>query len=165
MLEDSTVKCWGHNGVSDGKLGLESFDESRGDDTGEMAALSTIDFGTNRIALQIAAGSLHTCAILDNSSVKCWGNNDYGQLGLGDTTARGSGSGDMGNGLAAVDLGASAIEISSGFQNSCARLVNGKVKCWGFNMFGQLGLGDTSARGDSSGEMGSVLSYISLGSN
>ena len=165
MLEDSTVKCWGHNGVSDGKLGLESFDESRGDDIGEMAALSTIDFGTNRIALQISAGSLHTCAILENSSVKCWGNNDYGQLGQGDIMARGSGSGDMGNGLAAVDLGASAIEISSGFQHSCARLVNGKVKCWGFNMFGQLGLGDTSARGDSSGEMGSALSYISLGSN
>ena len=66
---------------------------------------------------------------------------------------------------ATVDLGASAIELSSGFQHSCARLVNGKVKCWGFNMFGQLGLGDTSARGDSSGEMGSALSYISLGSN
>ena len=165
LLEDSTVKCWGHNGGSDGKLGLESLDESRGVATGEMAALSTIDFGTNRIALQIAAGSLHTCALLDNGTVKCWGNNDYGQLGLGDRTARGSGSGDMGTGLAAVDLGASAIEISSGFQHSCALLVNGKVKCWGFNQFGQLGLGDTNARGDSSGEMGSALSYISLGSN
>ena len=165
LLEDSTVKCWGHNGGSDGKLGLESLDESRGVATGEMAALSTIDFGTNRIALQIAAGSLHTCALLDNGTVKCWGNNDYGQLGLGDRTARGSGSGDMGTGLAAVALGASAIEISSGFQHSCALLVNGKVKCWGFNQFGQLGLGDTNARGDSSGEMGSALSYISLGSN
>ncbi|NQU64295.1 MAG: RTX toxin, partial [SAR324 cluster bacterium] len=107
--------------------------------------------------------SFHTCARLDNGTIKCWGKNDYGQLGLGDKLSRGTSSADMGDALSAVDLGASAIELSSGYQHSCALLVNGKVKCWGFNQFGQLGLGDTRSRGDASSDMGSSLDYVDLG--
>ena len=59
----------------------------------------------NRTAKTLSLGDKHTCVILDNDSVKCWGNNGYGQLGLGDKANRGDGSNEMGNVLTAVDLG------------------------------------------------------------
>ena len=64
--------------------------EDRGDDPGEMGdSLPAVDLGTDRTAKALAAGWAHTCALLDDDSVKCWGNNESGQLGLGDTVATG----------------------------------------------------------------------------
>ena len=54
-------------------------------------------------ASTIAAGHSHTCALLDNASVKCWGNNNSGQLGIDSTTNMGNSSGDMAS-LDAIDL-------------------------------------------------------------
>ena len=54
-------------------------------------------------ATAIAAGSYHNCALLDNASVKCWGYNYYGQLGIGNTTTMGDGSGEMAV-LPSIDL-------------------------------------------------------------
>ena len=45
-----------------------------------------------------------TCAVLDNASLKCWGKNDSGQLGLGDDSTRGDVSGEMGDNLPAISL-------------------------------------------------------------
>jgi hypothetical protein len=67
--------------------------------------LPAIDLGTGRTATAIAAGKWHTCALLDNSSVKCWGSGDQGRLGQGDTNRRGDNAGEMGDNLSAVDLG------------------------------------------------------------
>ena len=53
-----------------------------------------------------AVSSFHTCAILVGGVLKCWGLNNYGQLGLGDTIPRGNSGGSMGCSLPAVDLGA-----------------------------------------------------------
>ena len=47
--------------------------------------------------LQVGSGSEHTCALLNNSSVRCWGYNMFGQLGLGDTSDRGNGPNEMGD--------------------------------------------------------------------
>ena len=68
-------------------------------------ALPAVNLGTGRTAKMIGAGDHHTCAVLDDDSVKCWGRNDYGQLGLGDTSNRGDGPGEMGDNLPIVDLG------------------------------------------------------------
>jgi alpha-tubulin suppressor-like RCC1 family protein len=68
------------------------------------AALPAVDLGPGRTALQLTAGGVHTCARLDDGSVKCWGLNDSGQLGLGDTQNRGDGPGEMGAALPAVQL-------------------------------------------------------------
>ncbi len=46
----------------------------------------------------------HTCSVLDNASLKCWGKNDSGQLGLGDDSTRGDVSGEMGDNLPAIGL-------------------------------------------------------------
>jgi len=162
-LDDGSVKCWGRNGF--GQLGLGD-PLPRGDGPGEMgASLPAVDLGPGRTALEVAAGLGHTCARLDDGSVKCWGGNFAGQLGLGDTQQRGDGPGEMGASLPAVDLGPgrTALQVTMGQVHTCARLDDGSVKCWGGNDSGQLGLGDTQQRGDGPGEMGASLPVVNLG--
>ena len=68
-----------------------------------MASLTGINLGTGRTATAIAAGNHHNCAILDNSSVKCWGYNYLGQLGIDSATSMGNSSGDMAT-LSSINL-------------------------------------------------------------
>ncbi|HEX2671254.1 MAG TPA: RCC1 domain-containing protein, partial [Polyangiaceae bacterium] len=56
--------------------------------------LDSVDLGGHS-ALQVAAGKSHTCAILDNGALKCWGSNSAGQLGLGDLQNRGDSGGKL----------------------------------------------------------------------
>ena len=162
VLDDGSVKCWGWNDA--GQLGVGDT-ALRGDGPGEMgSALPVVDLGPGRSATAISAGDEHSCAVLDDGSVKCWGENGFGQLGVGDTAWRGDGPGEMGSALPVVDLeGRSATAISAGGNHSCAVLDDGSVKCWGWNVGGQLGLGDTADRGDGSGEMGAALPAVDLG--
>ena len=157
------VKCWGAG--ANGRLGLGDT-ANRGDAGGEMGdALPAVDLGTGRTATSISAGSVHTCALLDNGQVKCWGNNAQGRLGLGDANARGDNAGEMGDSLPAVSLGTgrTAVAIAAAGSHTCALLDNAQVKCWGNNASGQLGYGDTTARGDNAGEMGNSLPAVDLG--
>ena len=106
---NGVLKCWGRN--NHGQLGLNDTDD-RGDglplDTSTDPAtaademgdhLGPIEFGTEDgteagaklTAKAIAVGAFHTCALLSNGQVKCWGRNKYGQLGLNDTDSRGDG--------------------------------------------------------------------------
>ena len=93
-------------------------------------ALATVDLGTGNIARAIAAG-WHTCAILQNWDVKCWGKNLYGQLGLGDNADRGD-SGRDGRRAAQgrPGPGRTAKFIAAG-HHTCARLDDNTLKCWG----------------------------------
>lgn len=164
ILDNNSVKCWGLNTA--GQLGLGDTDD-RGNNAGEMGdSLPSVNLGTGRTAKDLAAGATHTCAILDDDSVKCWGTNLFGQLGIGDGTDRGNNAADMGNSLPTVSLGTgrSAKTLSLGWLHSCALLDDNLVKCWGANSDGQLGLGDTSNRGDGVGEMGDSLPTVNLGS-
>ncbi|MBJ7422639.1 MAG: hypothetical protein JHC58_07245, partial [Ilumatobacteraceae bacterium] len=142
LLDNNTIKCWGLG--SSGQLGYGAT-STLGDGAGEMGdALATIDLGTGRTAKQIATGSSHSCAVLDNNTVKCWGLGTNGRLGYGTTTSLGRSSGQMGDALATIDLGTgrTAAAISAGSAHTCAVLDNATVKCWGLNTDGQLGLGD-----------------------
>ena len=163
ILANGSVRCWGRNTF--GALGLGDT-TSRGDEPREMGAyLPAVALGTGRTATAITAGTSHTCALLDNATVKCWGRNTEGQLGLGDTLHRGDGAGEMGNNLPAVSLGTNrtATALTAGSNHTCAVLDNGTLKCWGDNAEGRLGLGDTADRGDAAGEMGNSLPAVSLG--
>ncbi len=163
LLDDSSVKCWGRNGV--GQLGQGSI-TFLGDDPNEMGDnLPPVDLGTGRTATAITAANGHTCALLDNGNVKCWGNNSIGQLGQGNTTNLGDDPNEMGDNLSPVDLGTgrTAVAVSAGATFSCALLDSGQLKCWGNNADGQLGLGDTAARGDNADEMGDNLPAVALG--
>ncbi|MCA9673720.1 MAG: hypothetical protein H6709_07200 [Kofleriaceae bacterium] len=158
------VKCWGDN--SSGQLGLGDT-AARGDAPGELGgALPWIDLGTGRHAIAIAGGLNHVCAILDDHRLKCWGSNGHGELGLGDTAARGDQPGEMGDALPAVDLGAgrTALAVAAGEFSTCALLDDHSVKCWGANDQGQLGQGDTVQRGDDPGELGDALAPVDVGS-
>jgi alpha-tubulin suppressor-like RCC1 family protein len=162
ILDDNTVKCWGDN--STGQLGLGD-KNARGDNANEMGVnLPPVPLGTGRTAKAITAGVGFTCVILDDNTVKCWGDAGLGQLGLGDKNARGDNAGEMGDTLPIVTLGTgrTARTISSGFNHTCANLDDNTVKCWGGNTVGQLGLGDKAARGDNANEMGDNLSILSF---
>lgn len=166
LLQSGKVKCWGNTaGLGDSEV--------HGDAPGEMGDnLPSVDLGTGTKVVAIAAGGGHTCALLDSGSLKCWGGNFFGELGLGDTTLRGDAPGEMGDNLPTVDLGTGkkAIGVVAGDYHTCALLEGGSVKCWGRNDVvldldkgGQLGLGDTDDRGDQPNEMGDNLPAVELG--
>ena len=184
----NVVKCWGDN--SSGQLG-QGDTVNRGDQSGEMGEnLSTVDLGTDidshaltpslKAYPAIAAGQSHVCVVITDGTVKCWGDNQFGQLGLGDTVNRGDGPNEMGDHLPVVDLGTDAdvghpvgnpllaSALVAGAYHTCALLANNRlgtslVKCWGLNNVGQLGQGDTANRGDDPNEMGDHLPPIDLG--
>jgi len=119
------LKCWGYNG--NGGLGLGDT-LSRGDGEGEMGdSLPAVQLGTNRSAVALALRDRHSCALLNDGSVKCWGRNYFGQLGLGDTLHRGDEGGEMGDSLPAVDLGGTAVQLTVGAEHTCALLHDGQM--------------------------------------
>ena len=102
ILDNGSVRCWGHNQY--GRTGLGTTPGNTGDEDGEMGDdLATVELGTGRTASSISVGYSHACALLDNLSIACWGHNGQGQIGIGtnndvDTTA------EMGAGLVTADL-------------------------------------------------------------
>ncbi len=154
LLDNASVKCWGRNNY--GQLGIDNTN-NMADGSGEV-----IDLGTGRTATAISAGELHTCAVLDNASVKCWGTNSLGRLGIGINIHMGDNWGEMAV-LPSIDLGTgrTATAISAGYYHTCALLDNASVKCWGMNNHGQLGIDNTTTMGSTSGSM-AVLPSIDL---
>jgi E3 ubiquitin-protein ligase HERC3 len=143
ILTENAVKCWGEN--AHGQLGVGDL-EDRGDEPGEMGnALPFVDLDTDLRIRELALGRDHSCALFGANFVKCWGSNEYGQLGLGDTIDRGGMSDDMGNALPLVRISEdqTITSLTAGSEHTCALLSDGSVRCWGRNHFGQLGLGHT----------------------
>jgi alpha-tubulin suppressor-like RCC1 family protein len=139
-----TVRCWGGNGS--GQLGINNT-TSFGDDPGEMPAPNAL---VGAAFDQVDSGTEHVCALLGGASVVCWGGNTYGQLGLGNTASLGDAPGE----LPAVGVGGlGPIAQISAHQQTCVVHVNGSARCWGRNSSGALGLGNTSNLGDGPGEM------------
>ena len=85
------------------------------------------------------------CAVINASSVWCWGNNYFGQLGDGTTTNRGTAV--MVKGLA-NNITALSMQHASAcvIEGTAADGSTGAVKCWGYNYYGQLGDGTTTTR-------------------
>jgi alpha-tubulin suppressor-like RCC1 family protein len=159
LLDDATVKCWGAS--PDGECGQES-NTPVGTTPGSLAVLPPIKLGTGRTAKAISLGGNHACALLDDGSVKCWGANEFGQLGVGSTDSKGDQAGEMGDALIAVPLKRPALQVAAGTRHSCALLDDGTVECWGLNESGQLGRGDVLNRGDSGGLAGVDLKPVDL---
>jgi alpha-tubulin suppressor-like RCC1 family protein len=148
LASDGTVKCWGSN-----------FSGQIGDGTMTPAYYSPIALAGLTNVTQIALGGGHTCVLLSDSTVKCWGGNPTGELGYA-TTAK---CADPANLASMVDCsrtpavvsgltGVTQLSVAGAEQSvetagySCALLANGSVQCWGANTSGQLGDGTTTNR-------------------
>jgi hypothetical protein len=96
----------------------------------------------------VSAGGRHTCALTSVGSAKCWGSAVYGQLGEG--TAKGKRQ--LERSPVPVDvagLSSGVTAITTGDQHTCALWSIGGVKCWGYNLSGQLGDGARGPEGSS----------------
>jgi hypothetical protein len=103
--------------------------------------------------------------LLEDATAACWGSNNRGELGQGDTFNRGDHAGELGAQLPAIDLGEGlkAVSLVAGFHFTCAVLQDATMKCWGAGENGQLGQGGIEPIGDEATEMGELLRPISLG--
>jgi len=122
---DFSVRCWGDDTV--GQLG------SGGTGTDGGAALTPVSANV-KDAIAIAAGDRHTCVVVKDSTVKCWGQNQDGQLGNGQSNT-------SANTPVSVTGVNNAVAVACGSTFSCALRSNGKVACWGDGLAGQLGTG------------------------
>ena len=141
LLDDDSVRCWGLG--SNGQLGY-----ARTTAEPSPNVLGPVDVGPGRAVRAITAGAAHTCAILDDGSVRCWGLNDTGQLGYANTISIGDNETPAVGGPVDLGAGRTAKAISSGGDHTCAVLDNGAVRCWGSGLFGQLGQSSLQPIGD-----------------
>ena len=87
---------------------------------------------------RVSAGANHSVSIKSDGTLFSWGRNDYGQLGLGDTTSR--------NTPTQVGTDNKWVSVSAGGYHSLAIKSDGTLFSWGWNEYGELGLGDTTSR-------------------
>ena len=130
ILDNGDVSCWGWGFY--GQLG-------NGGTSNKNSPTPTSSLGTGRTAIALSSGDFHTCAILDNGDVSCWGRGFYGQLGNGGTSNKNSPTP-----TSSLGAGRTAVALSSGNEYTCAILDNGEVSCWGEGYYGQLGNGVTT---------------------
>lgn len=129
LMSDGTVQCWGSNAES-----------QLGNATIATSSTPVVMSGLSGPAIAIAAGGYHTCALISDGTVQCWGFNYYGQLGNGtfDNVFPNSSSAPV-----TVTGLTGAVAIAAGEEHTCALLSNGTAECWGYNEEGQLGDGTT----------------------
>ncbi len=140
LLDDGNVKCWGWNGK--GQLGYGSKDDLG--DNEPVVSIPNVELGG--IAVGLSAGDNHTCALLDTGKVRCWGENNFGQLGYSHT--RDIGDDETPATAGDVYIGEPALALFSGSYHNCVLLSDERIRCWGLNKFGQLGYGNTNDIGD-----------------
>jgi alpha-tubulin suppressor-like RCC1 family protein len=121
--------CWGE--FTNGRLGTTAMSN---------AANPTATALLGGVASEVAAGGTHTCVLLVNGTVTCFGYNDMGQLGQTPTQPASSNSTPT-----VVTLAATATHVSVGKQFTCALLSTAAVRCFGDNASGQLGSGSSGS--------------------
>ena len=146
-----TVLCWGNNGS--GQLG-------GGTSSSTLVQVSSLGDGV--AALASSAGSRHTCALTTVGTVKCWGMNDFGQLGGGNIGTNSATPVDV-QGLGS----GTTVALATGWHHTCALTSAGAVACWGDNSYGQLGQDPNATQGSISpvpiGALGSNVVALAAG--
>lgn len=156
LLENGRVSCWGMNTYGQLGNGVVGY----GSSYAKTSPILTNGMPGNLSAIALSAGSYHTCAIIENGSVACWGKNSNGQLGDGSTTHR-----NIPTLVNNFPSNRSAIAISSGAMHTCAILNNGSVVCWGYQGSGLLGNGQSVPRNNAWGlisDFGSGMRAIAI---
>jgi hypothetical protein len=130
LISDGTVTCWGLGGY--GKLGTGNTNNSNTPVAVTGGALA------NKTVTQIATGNIHTCALISDGTVTCWGDGAYGQLGTGNPYGSNIPVAVTGGALANKTV----TQIATGAYHTCALISDGTVTCWGWSADGQLGTGN-----------------------
>lgn len=128
LLSGGAVKCWGANGNGQLADGTKTDRHSAVPVAGLPSGIRTL-----------AAGGAHTCALYGDGAVRCWGDDQYGQLGDGAVAP--SQPPRTVSGLAG-----GASQVAAGAIHTCAIVTGGVVECWGDNRYGELGDGTTTSR-------------------
>lgn len=129
VTSNNAMYCWGNNTY--GQLG-----DSTNTNRTSPVAVSGLSSGVTALGL----GGLHSCALNSSGGIKCWGYNNYGELGDGTNTTRNSPVDVSG-------LTSGAASVAGGYFHSCTRLSgtgDTTIKCWGHNGFAELGNGKTT---------------------
>lgn len=149
ILSDGNLRCWGNS--SHGQLGLGVSGTNIGDGTGEMPpgnvpVLSAAEISSGVSITQVTAGEYQTCALLSTGMVRCWGS----ALSAGTAGSYGGGGGMPPPDIelfspAEITAGLRVEKLYSDFYGNCVLLNNNRVRCWGSNYGGILGIESTDA--------------------
>lgn len=129
LMRSGSVKCWGVN--EHGELG-------DGTKTNRLTPVAVKGL-RNVVAIASPSSYSHTCALTEGGGAFCWGMNTHGQLGDGTTT-------DRTKPVPVQGLSRNVKAIAPGGLHTCALLSSGAVRCWGYNLYGQLGDGSQDDR-------------------
>jgi len=122
LRKSGRVSCWGNN--TSGQLGNGSFVSS----SLPVAVSGLVDI------VAISTGSQHACALHSSGLVSCWGDNGYGQIARSETTSQSNVPLDV--------LGPqNVIAVRTMSMTTCELLSTGRVVCFGYNGYGDLGTG------------------------
>jgi alpha-tubulin suppressor-like RCC1 family protein len=121
---DGDLFCWGYG--DKGALGTGKSGESY------VLLAPTRVAGLGKVA-EVSAGEGFTCALLADATVSCWGDNEWGQLGVGDRKRRAVPTSVPG--LTTVRA------VAVGGAHACALFTDGRIACWGKNLSGEVGDG------------------------
>ncbi|MEQ1700067.1 MAG: hypothetical protein ABMA25_08155, partial [Ilumatobacteraceae bacterium] len=152
LLDDGGVTCWGD--AFSGALGYGNTNDIGGNLSPAQNPVNggLVPLPGNRRAVAIDAAGNMTCALLDNGTVTCWGDGTSDGLGYGVLQRIGStvtpAQNPVNGGIVPLPGTRPVVSISVGGAHACAVFDDGKLACWGFNAFGQLGYGNTTSIGD-----------------
>jgi alpha-tubulin suppressor-like RCC1 family protein len=145
LLTSGSVTCWGMN--SNGQLG---------DGTNVSRTSPVAVAGLAGPVASIAAGGLHTCALLASGGVQCWGFNANGELGVGQASA------DVWAPVSVPGAQSGVVSIAASGHHTCAVLTGGASVCWGLNADGELGNNNTTAAYSPQGVYGLSTGVVSV---
>lgn len=165
LTEVGNVICWGQNDV--GQLGYRHI-QNVGDNE------SPTIYGSVPLQLPVtalAAGAHHTCALLNNGEVTCWGGNSSGQLGL--ANINNIGDDEYPDTVEPINFDDDIVQVTAGSAFTCIKTATNKIHCWGSNSSGELGLGSMTNIGDNEvitdentlASVGSVTKLVAGGSH
>jgi alpha-tubulin suppressor-like RCC1 family protein len=127
LLASGTMRCWGAN---------EYYQLGTGSNVPAQITVPVTASVVSGTIVQMAPNTNHTCVLLSNGGVKCWGSNMSGALGIGLSNIA-----PLSTPQTPTGLGSGVSRISAGKEMTCAILIGGALKCWGSNMQYQLGAG------------------------
>ena len=132
IQSNGIVQCWGNNRM--GQLGFDGNYVPAGDETVVEFEASPVEVCLEQPATDLALGGMHTCALLEDGTVWCWGSANHGKLGNGNFITDSPGP------VQVTDL-TDVVDIDARHMHTCAVTAAGEVYCWGSNYYGQLGDG------------------------